>query len=203
MAQLSFSARPPTTGMTQRLLPKALTMPMIMKTTAVRPTSMMRIMLRQLTIGTMSRMPRTDHLCPLVRNALRDRALCFRSLSSTATGSTTVEIDGAMVTAEAMLSRELLNSTTASVSVEGLPAGEYASHVHNSSCDLNEGSGHYQYEVGGPVDETNELWPNVTINEEGVGGGEATVEGHIARPEATSIVVHVGDQRICIPLSFE
>ncbi len=51
-----------------------------------------------------------------------------------------------------------LESTKVSVEVEGLdPELVYGSHLHDRRC-ADGGGGHYQDEVGGPVDSVNEIW---------------------------------------------
>jgi hypothetical protein len=68
------------------------------------------------------------------------------------------------------------------------PNTEYTSHVHNAACSTG-GGGHYQHEVGGAVDGSNEIWPTLTTSRWGVAFGSAT-HAHRARQEAQSIVIH-------------
>ena len=66
----------------------------------------------------------------------------------------------------------------------------YPTHVHNAPCsETPPGGSHYQNEVGGPVDNVNEIWPTVSTNRRGNGVGMAW-HGDRARPDAMSIVVH-------------
>ena len=81
--------------------------------------------------------------------------------------------------------------TVVKVRVRGLdPSTVYPTHVHNASCaGTPPGGGHYQHEIGGPVDAVNEIWPVVTTNDSGSGWGSA-VHRHRARPDAMAIVIH-------------
>lgn len=81
--------------------------------------------------------------------------------------------------------------TVVTVRAAGLDANTtYPTHVHNQPCSATPpGGGHYQYEVGGPVDDHNEIWPAITTNRRGRGTGFA-IHGERARPDAMSIVVH-------------
>jgi hypothetical protein len=82
--------------------------------------------------------------------------------------------------------------TIVSVRVTGLdPATTFAAHVHNGTCASGGGS-HYQHVVGGAVDAVNEIWPTITTNPQGRGHGFAT-HGHLARPDARSVVIHASD----------
>lgn len=82
-------------------------------------------------------------------------------------------------------------TTTVVVQVRGLdPGTTYPTHVHNGPCSaVPPGGGHYQHEVGGPVDPVNEIWPVVTTDGEGIGWGDAT-HAHWARREARAVVIH-------------
>ena len=97
-------------------------------------------------------------------------------------------------------------ATFVAVRVKGLdPNTTYPTHVHNAPCSsVPPGGGHYQNEVGGAVDDVNEMWPMVTTNAHGRGWGTAW-HGHQARPEAMAIVIHYpADTSIrlaCIDLS--
>jgi hypothetical protein len=81
--------------------------------------------------------------------------------------------------------------TFVAVHVRGLdPTTVYPVHVHNAPCSADPpGGSHYQHEVGGAVDDVNEIWPAVTTNDAGRGHGSAT-HGHWARPDAQSVVIH-------------
>ena len=77
------------------------------------------------------------------------------------------------------------------VQVRGLdPNTVYPVHVHNAPCSATPpGGGHYQDQIGGPVDPVNEIWPTVETNAAGNGLGVA-VHGHRARPDAMAVVIH-------------
>ncbi len=80
--------------------------------------------------------------------------------------------------------------TYVSVFVRGLDANTtYKAHVHNAPCSTGGGGGHYQHAVGGVVDAVNEIWPTITTQRRGLGWGSAS-HGHLARPDAQSIVIH-------------
>ena len=87
--------------------------------------------------------------------------------------------------------------TIISVHAEGLlPDTAYEVHMHNKACGDNNGGGHYQDVVGGPVDAANEIWPLFTSNAAGIGNGYAS-NGLTARPEARAVVIHApGGARI-------
>lgn len=83
--------------------------------------------------------------------------------------------------------------TLVHVQAQGLSANTaYPVHVHNASCHVNNGGGHYQHVVGGPVDPVNEIWPGFTTNAAGHGNGQATND-FTARPEGQSVVIHDTD----------
>jgi hypothetical protein len=94
------------------------------------------------------------------------------------------------VAGRAQMERTAGGTTLVQVHVTGLrPNISYGVHVHNLPCGTNNGGGHYQNVVGGPVDAENEIWPAFTTNEAGIGNGNAT-HAFTARPEAQSVVVH-------------
>ena len=85
------------------------------------------------------------------------------------------------------------NKTIVDLTAFGLmPDTTYPSHVHNQACDDGNGGGHYQNEIGGPVDPINEIWVTFTTNNQGIGKGFAKNEFY-SRPEAQSIVIHDTD----------
>ena len=85
------------------------------------------------------------------------------------------------------------NKTIVDIKAFGLmPDTTYPSHVHNKACDDANGGGHYQNEVGGPVNSTNEIWVTFTTNSQGTGEGFAKNDFY-SRPEAQSIVIHDTD----------
>lgn len=77
------------------------------------------------------------------------------------------------------------------VRARGLDAAStYPTHVHNGPCaEPTFGGGHYQHNVGGNVNDVNEIWPFVVTNDNGRGKGFAW-HRHRARPDAMSIVIH-------------
>jgi Cu-Zn family superoxide dismutase len=82
-------------------------------------------------------------------------------------------------------------TTSVVVRVRGLaPNTTYKTHVHNAPCSATPaGGGHYQHEIGGAVDDENEIWPTLTTNSRGRAVGRA-VHGEWARDDAQSIVIH-------------
>lgn len=124
-------------------------------------------------------------------------------LSLTTSGSTTVDFERQNTgSASARIVRDIDNSTHVIIEVEDFPAGTFNAHVHASSCDLNQGSGHYKIDVNAEANDTNELWPTLVVPGNGSGEGYAISSGHIARPEASSVVIHHDDKRICIPMAW-
>lgn len=70
------------------------------------------------------------------------------------------------------------------------PNTTYPAHVHDAPCDADPpGGGHYQHDVGGPVDDQNEIWPTVTARRNGRGFGIA-FHDEVARPDARAVVIH-------------
>jgi len=105
---------------------------------------------------------------------------------STSTGSER----GFDLSGRAMLLRENSGKTEAFAHVLGLtPNYSFATHVHNLPCELG-GGGHYKMDptVAGAI-ESNEIWPIVEVNADGVGSGYGML-AHSARPEAQSMVIH-------------
>ncbi len=97
------------------------------------------------------------------------------------------------ISGQAQMIRTADGRTLVNVQLQGLhPFVTYGAHVHNLPCNVNNGGGHYQHVVGGPVDATNEIWPGFTTNAAGQGNGLAVNE-FTARPEAQSVVVHDPD----------
>jgi Cu/Zn superoxide dismutase len=98
-------------------------------------------------------------------------------------------------------SASLLRTATGStldLEVHGLdPAATYASHVHAYPCDVNNAGGHYKLDpTVDAAEETNELWPTITPNAEGMATYQLT-STHVARPDAQSVVIHrvVGEDK--------
>jgi hypothetical protein len=97
---------------------------------------------------------------------------------------------GYEISGRAQMERTAAGPTLVQVHVTGLKPGiSYGVHVHNLPCAVNDGGGHYQHIVGGPVDDANEIWPAFTTNPAGAGNGNA-YHAFTARPEAQSIVIH-------------
>jgi Cu-Zn family superoxide dismutase len=97
-------------------------------------------------------------------------------------------------------------ATVVVVRARGLdPATTYKTHVHNQPCSSTPaGGGHYQHQVGGPVDAVNEIWPTITTDALGRGVGFATHDER-ARDDAQSIVIHYSEdptiRLACLDLS--
>lgn len=97
------------------------------------------------------------------------------------------------ITGHVRLKRVPAGKTIVVLHAKGLqPNTTYGAHVHNATCDDNQGGGHYQNEVGGSADIVNEIWPGFTTNADGNGSGYAAND-FIARPEAQSVVIHDTD----------
>lgn len=116
-----------------------------------------------------------------------DKINLYRSgfISSTSDGlMRNIHIDGRL-----LLTRDSA-STKVEVHVTGLePNQQYMSHVHNLPCALGGGA---HYKIDPTVEGTereNEIWPTIQTDSSGIGYGVDTVE-HLARMDATSIVIH-------------
>jgi len=101
---------------------------------------------------------------------------------------------GFSILGAAAMVRTLEGDTLVVTSVSGLdPETEYMSHVHREPCSTGGGA-HYKLD---PTEEetieANEIWPGFTTDADGSGGGDVVSEGHLARPEAQSIVIHDSD----------
>lgn len=97
------------------------------------------------------------------------------------------------ISGRARMVRTADGRTLTSVQAWGLaPGTTYPVHVHNAPCNVNNGGGHYQDVVGGPVDSVNEIWPGFTTDASGHGNGKAA-NNFTARPEAQSVVIHDTD----------
>lgn len=91
----------------------------------------------------------------------------------------------------AVINRELNGGTTFSVSVTGLaPSTTYMAHVHNRACLNGDAGGHYKVDatVAAAVQQ-NEIWLSIVTDATGAGVARVTTP-HVARPDATSIVIH-------------
>jgi len=89
--------------------------------------------------------------------------------------------------------------TIVMAAVKGLdPAESYRSHVHNFSCDVKNGGGHYKIDTNEPETlEGNEMWLTLEPNEDGDAYFKAAFN-NIARPDAQSIVIHRCEGTDCI-----
>jgi hypothetical protein len=96
------------------------------------------------------------------------------------------------VRAAALMYRTAEGNTIVQLSAVGLDANtQYPAHVHALPCRSNNAGGHYKLDptVEG-TEEANEIWPTLTSNGDGVARTEVSLEGHVARPDAQSIVIH-------------
>ena len=92
--------------------------------------------------------------------------------------------------ASATMRRELGGLTRVLLAIQNAPAATmFKVHVHNLAC-TEGGGGHYRIDpaVTDAV-ETNEMWLNMTVGTDG-SAQDYMVSGHIARPDARSIVLH-------------
>lgn len=97
------------------------------------------------------------------------------------------------ISGQATMIRTADGKTIVQVQAWGLAANStYGVHVHNLPCGVNNGGGHYQDQVGGPVNSVNEIWPGFTTNTAGHGNGYASND-FTARPEAQAVVIHDTD----------
>lgn len=97
------------------------------------------------------------------------------------------------ISGQAMMVRSAAGHTTVTVRVKGLrPNTRYDVHVHNQACNNETSGGHYQHEIGGAVDNTNEIWPLLTTNAAG-NGFSKSVNDFVARSDARSVVIHDAD----------
>jgi Cu-Zn family superoxide dismutase len=98
--------------------------------------------------------------------------------------------------------------TLAVLIVRGLPANDtYAVHAHTGPCsaDPMSSEGHYQHQVGGPVDAVNELWLGFTSNAAGVGVAHAVVDWEFRDDDSSESITfhHGGPARVaCLPADF-
>jgi hypothetical protein len=100
---------------------------------------------------------------------------------------------GYEISGRAQMVRTADSQTLVQVKALGLaPDTSYQVHVHNAPCSVNYGGGHYQDVIGGPANDTNEIWPGFTTNANGRGNGHAANDFN-ARPEAQSVVIHDTD----------
>lgn len=107
--------------------------------------------------------------------------------------------------AGALMVRSPSGSTEVSLRVAGLaPNSEYPVHVHAQPCGVGEAGGHYKLDPGvAEAIEANELWLPLSSNAAGEAERTASVQDHVVRAEAQSIVVHDGvdgAKLVCIDL---
>jgi hypothetical protein len=110
---------------------------------------------------------------------------------------------GQTITGRAQMVRTADGKTIVTVHVEGLlPNTTYASHVHQAACNSGDADGHFRFDPAGPALPPNEIWPGFTTNADGIGNGNATVDG-TAGPNAVSVVIHApgGAKIACADLS--
>ncbi|MEM9489691.1 MAG: hypothetical protein AAGC55_11130 [Myxococcota bacterium] len=91
----------------------------------------------------------------------------------------------------ASMTRRLDGSTEAVLNVTGaMPNTAYNVHIHDYSCGLSSGGGHYKVDttVEGAI-ESNEMWLDFTSDASGNGTAQTSLQ-HLARPEAQSVVLH-------------
>jgi len=102
---------------------------------------------------------------------------------------------GLTITGSATMSRTLAGITQVTLNAGGLGADtEYAAHIHNLPCSVQDGGGHYKFDgsVADPV-ETNEIWLKLATDASG-GGTDTVWVDHLARSEAQSLVIHDADK---------
>jgi Cu-Zn family superoxide dismutase len=97
--------------------------------------------------------------------------------------------------------------TVATLRVRGFaPSATYDVHAHVGACgsDPAASGGHYQNQVGGAVDEVNELWLGFRTNPAGSGAAHAVVEWQFREGEARSLTFHAatGARVACLPVAF-
>lgn len=99
--------------------------------------------------------------------------------------------------------------TVATLHVRGIAhSTDFAVHAHTGACGSNplDSAGHYQHEVGGAVDDVNELWLGFSTNPAGNGSAQAVVEWEFRTGEARSVTFHDparGGKRVtCLPVAF-
>lgn len=110
------------------------------------------------------------------------------------------------IEATATITRRKDGTTTAELTVSGLPDGvtEFPAHVHAGTCGLTPPGGpHYKLDPSVTAEvEANEIWLDFDVD-----GGEAMSSedkpAHLARPDAISVVIHApgsDDRLMCIEL---
>lgn len=99
--------------------------------------------------------------------------------------------------------------TVATLHVRGFtPSTEFSVHAHTGGCgsDPSGSQGHYQHQVGGAVDDVNELWLGFTTNPAGNGSAQSSVDWQFREGEAQSITLHdparSGKRVACLPVAF-
>jgi hypothetical protein len=109
--------------------------------------------------------------------------------------------------ATATMTRWKDGTTGATLEVAGLPedVAEFGAHVHAGTCNLTQPGGpHYKVDTSITVEmETNEIWLNFDTDAQGGATSSGGTGGHVARPDAISVVIHApgSDARLaCIDL---
>jgi hypothetical protein len=115
----------------------------------------------------------------------------------------TVIANGRNITGTGGMTRTVPGTTSATITLAGLVANlNYRIQVHEASCALRNGRNRYMIDPAlNPSGMANEIWLDLTAS--GNGTGSRTVSlSHLARPEATSIVVQnaAGTFRACVDL---
>jgi hypothetical protein len=121
-------------------------------------------------------------------NPAPDRAATLKSIAS---GAIEPLGDYSGIFGRAQIVRTLEGTTTVELHAEGLTALiDYPVHVHALPCSVDNAGGHYKIDPTiATAEESNEIWPVFTSDENGVGQGAITVD-HSARPDAQSLVIH-------------
>jgi len=85
-----------------------------------------------------------------------------------------------------------MSETVVSINITGLDAAtSYGAHVHNQPCAVTTGGGHYKLDpLIVEALETNELWPVIGNQPDGIADSTKSVALHVARSDAQSFVVH-------------
>ena len=80
------------------------------------------------------------------------------------------------------------------LSVAGLAATTtYMAHVHNQPCAMGDGGVHYKQSPGVTevtASAANEIWASLTTDAAGMAQARTVVNGHVARADAMSVVIH-------------
>lgn len=94
-------------------------------------------------------------------------------------------------------------TTMVELTAQGLaPSTMYLVHVHDQPCAYAKGGGHYVIDPDAGAGESNEIWLNFVSDATGAAQESVIINGHTARAEAQSIVIHAKDatRLACISL---